>query len=63
MADLQVQEIKKLTQQIQMIQSEMGKHKESLEECLKVTYLPVDARIPTAYYHSLGVLVFLRSTS
>lgn len=33
----QVQEIKKLTQQIQMIQSEMGKHKESLEECLKVS--------------------------
>lgn len=53
MVDLQVQEIKKLTQQIQMIQSEMGKHKESLEECLKVTYLPVDARIPSAYDHAL----------
>ncbi|GMI60636.1 hypothetical protein ScalyP_jg10536 [Parmales sp. scaly parma] len=30
-----VQEIKKLNQQIQMVQSDMSKHKEALEDCLK----------------------------
>ena len=34
----QVQEIKKLNQQIQMVQSEMTKHNEALDDCLKVRW-------------------------
>lgn len=29
------QEIKKLNQQIQMVQSDMSKHREALEDCLR----------------------------
>lgn len=33
------QEIKKLNQQIQMVQSDMSKHREALEDCLRLDVL------------------------
>lgn len=32
------QEIKKLNQQIQMVQSDMSKHREALEDCIRLGY-------------------------
>lgn len=33
------QEIKKLNQQIQMVQSDMSKHREALEDCIRLGYM------------------------
>lgn len=44
-----VHEIKKLSQQIQMVQSDMSKHKEALEDCLKYKNF-LDKLTPSEYF-------------
>jgi len=46
-----VQEIKKLNQAIQMVQSDMSKHKEALEDCLKYKEF-LDGLTPQEFFDS-----------